>query len=178
MFENTFNIDDILSKDAGADSEFDYIAQASWVLFLRYLNELEQQKQDEAELAGQTYPPIIEGQYRWGVWACPKTPTMENLQESILEQAFEEGHDPVLEQVDELLLPALQEEFVGVGVEDGQVQFLLAFADVQRAADLDRIDGVHGGQRIRGRMSENAARAGHRPLKFLCLSTAARSPWR
>ena len=61
----------------------------------------------------------------------------------LLGGVVEEGHDPVLEQVDELLLPALQEEFVGVGIENGQVQFLLAFADVQRVADLDRDDGVH-----------------------------------
>ena len=34
MFEQTFkNIDDVLWKDAGADSELDYIGQTSWVLF-------------------------------------------------------------------------------------------------------------------------------------------------
>jgi len=37
MFEQTFkNIDDILYKDSGADSELDYIGQTSWVMFLRY----------------------------------------------------------------------------------------------------------------------------------------------
>ena len=78
MFENTLkNIDDILCKDAGVNSELDYIAQTSWVLFLRYLNQLEQKKQGEAELPGQTYASIIEGQYRWGVCACPKTPKGE-----------------------------------------------------------------------------------------------------
>ena len=42
MFEQTFkNIDDVLYKDAGADSELDYIGQTSWILFLRYLDELE-----------------------------------------------------------------------------------------------------------------------------------------
>jgi type I restriction enzyme M protein len=72
-FENTFkNIDDILYKDAGADSELDYIGQTSWVLFLRYLHVLEQEKADEAELSGATYYPIIENRYRWNVWACPK----------------------------------------------------------------------------------------------------------
>ncbi len=40
MFEQTFkNIDDILYKDAGADSELDYIGQTSWILFLRYLDD-------------------------------------------------------------------------------------------------------------------------------------------
>ncbi len=41
MFEQTFkNIDDVLFKDVGADSELDYIGQTSWVMFLRYLDEL------------------------------------------------------------------------------------------------------------------------------------------
>ncbi len=41
MFEQTFkNIDDLLYKDAGADSELDYIGQTSWVMFLCYLHDL------------------------------------------------------------------------------------------------------------------------------------------
>ncbi|HAD97745.1 MAG TPA: type I restriction endonuclease subunit M [Cryomorphaceae bacterium] len=73
MFEQTFkNIDDILYKDSGADSELDYIGQTSWVLFLRYLDELEQEKADEAGLRGESYTYIIEEQYRWPVWAAPK----------------------------------------------------------------------------------------------------------
>ena len=48
-FTQTFkNIDDILFKDAGADGEIDYIEQASWILFLRYLESLEQDKEDQA----------------------------------------------------------------------------------------------------------------------------------
>lgn len=74
MFEQTFkNIDDILYKDAGADSELDYIGQTSWVLFLRYLDELEQEKSDEAELRGQSYEHILDEEYRWLNWAMPKT---------------------------------------------------------------------------------------------------------
>ena len=73
MFEQTFkNIDDILYKDAGADSEMDYIAQTSWILFLRYLDELDQERADEAELRGQQYEYILDPQYRWNVWAMPK----------------------------------------------------------------------------------------------------------
>ncbi len=41
MFEQTFkNIDDILHKDAGCTSELDYTEQSSWLLFLKYLDEL------------------------------------------------------------------------------------------------------------------------------------------
>jgi len=74
MFEQTFkNIDDILYKDSGADSELDYIGQTSWVMFLRYLDELEQDKADEAALHGKEYKFIIDQEYRWQAWAMPKT---------------------------------------------------------------------------------------------------------
>ncbi|AUS05116.1 N-6 DNA methylase [Pseudotamlana carrageenivorans] len=73
MFEQIFkNIDDLLYKDSGADSELDYIGQTSWVMFLRYLDELEQDKADEAELKGQEYHFILAEEYRWNTWAMPK----------------------------------------------------------------------------------------------------------
>lgn len=73
MFEQTFkNIDDILFKDSGADSELDYIGQTSWVMFLRYLDELEQDKADATALEGYEYKYIIDEEYRWLNWAMPK----------------------------------------------------------------------------------------------------------
>lgn len=72
-FEQTFkNIDDLLYKDSGADSEIDYIEQTSWVLFLKYLDSFDQNRADEAELEGRTYTPILEENYRWQKWAAPK----------------------------------------------------------------------------------------------------------
>ncbi len=74
MFEQSFkNIDDILHKDAGSSSELDYVEQTSWILFLKYLDDLEKDKKTEAELAGKTYEPILASEYKWDVWACPKT---------------------------------------------------------------------------------------------------------
>ncbi len=73
MFEQTFkNIDDVLFKDAGCDSELDYIEQTSWVLFLKYLHDLEQEKADEAALQGKDYTYIIDKEFQWDVWAAPK----------------------------------------------------------------------------------------------------------
>jgi len=73
MFEQTFkNIDDILYKDSGADSELDYIGQTSWVMFLRYLDDLEQEKADKAELTGEPYTYSLEEKFRWPNWAMPK----------------------------------------------------------------------------------------------------------
>ncbi|WP_299063572.1 N-6 DNA methylase [uncultured Polaribacter sp.] len=73
MFEQTFkNIDDLLYKDSGSDSELDYIGQTSWVMFLRYLDELEQDKADEAALKGEDYSFILDEEFRWPNWAMPK----------------------------------------------------------------------------------------------------------
>ncbi|MCH9028757.1 MAG: N-6 DNA methylase, partial [Bacteroidetes bacterium] len=74
MFEQIFkNIDDTLWKDAGCSSELDYVEQTSWILFLKYLYDLEKDKKTAAELAGKTYSPIIDKKFKWNVWAAPKT---------------------------------------------------------------------------------------------------------
>jgi type I restriction enzyme M protein len=73
MFEQTFkNIDDILHKDAGCGSELDYVEQTSWVLFLKYLDDLERDRATAAELTGKTYTSIIDQEYQWNNWAAPK----------------------------------------------------------------------------------------------------------
>jgi type I restriction enzyme M protein len=73
MFEQTFkNIDDVLWKDAGCSSELDYTEQSSWLLFLKYLDDLEGDKQTEAALSGKPCVPILAPEYRWSAWAAPK----------------------------------------------------------------------------------------------------------
>ncbi len=73
MFEQTFkNIDDTLWKDAGCSSELDYVEQTSWVLFLKYLDDLEKDKKTAAELTGKTYTNIISPEFQWTKWAAPK----------------------------------------------------------------------------------------------------------
>lgn len=75
MFENTFkNVDDILHKDAGCGSELDYVEQSSWILFLKYLDDLEVEREIKAKLAGKPYTSLFEGEYQWRNWAVPKSP--------------------------------------------------------------------------------------------------------
>lgn len=74
MFEQAFkNIDDIMYKDAGVSNELDYVEQTSWLLFLKYLEELEKDKIAISQLDGKPYTPIIDKKYTWSSWACPKT---------------------------------------------------------------------------------------------------------
>ncbi len=73
MFEQVFkNIDDVLRKEAGCTTELDYTEQTSWILFLKYLDELEEDRKIEAELRAVAYTPIIDAAHRWAIWAAPK----------------------------------------------------------------------------------------------------------
>ena len=73
MYENAFNkIERELRNEEGIANELDYVEQTSWVLFLKYLHDLETERRDRAELDGDDYTPIIEGEFRWDKWAAPK----------------------------------------------------------------------------------------------------------
>ena len=72
MFEQSFkNIDNLLRKDKGLSTEIDYVEQTSWLLFLKYLEDLEKNKSLEAQLDGKTYNSILESKYTWSKWAYP-----------------------------------------------------------------------------------------------------------
>ncbi|CAM3318987.1 type I restriction-modification system subunit M N-terminal domain-containing protein [Halomonas lysinitropha] len=73
MFEQTFkNIDDVLWKEAGCATELDYTEQTSWLLFLKYLDDLEQRRAMNATLAGKAFDFIIDTPYQWSTWAAPR----------------------------------------------------------------------------------------------------------
>src|SRR4051812_39006682 len=73
MFEQAFkNIDDVLWKEAGCTTELDYTEQTSWLLFLKYLDGLEQDRAAEAALEAKKYSFILDKEYRWENWAAPK----------------------------------------------------------------------------------------------------------
>jgi type I restriction enzyme M protein len=73
MFEQAFkNIDDVLWKEAGCSSELDYTEQTSWILFLKYLDDLEREREKKARLARKTYTRLLDDAHSWSSWAAPK----------------------------------------------------------------------------------------------------------
>ena len=75
MFEQTFkNIDDVLRKEAGCTTELDYTDQTSWILFLKYLDDLEVQRAQEVELGGKDCAFTIDPAHRWSKWAAQPGP--------------------------------------------------------------------------------------------------------
>ncbi len=102
MLEQVFkNIDDILYKDPGADSELDYIAQTSWILFLRYLDEIEKENAEEAILSGDNYGFLIKDEFQWSSWAMPKG------QDGKLDHHVALTGDDLVDFVDQKLFPYL-----------------------------------------------------------------------
>ncbi|BAW98039.1 type I N6 DNA Methyltransferase (plasmid) [[Synechococcus] sp. NIES-970] len=99
MFEQTFkNIDDVLRKEAGCATELDYAEQISWILFLKYLDDLETDRESKALLTGETYEPLLDEPYRWKSWAYPKDEKGELLKTAPV------GQD-LIEFVDKELFP-------------------------------------------------------------------------
>lgn len=73
MFESNFKrIDDILRQEAGTSGATDYVEQTSWVLFLKYLDDLQKNKSIDAKLVGKEYSQILADEYMWENWAAPK----------------------------------------------------------------------------------------------------------
>jgi type I restriction enzyme M protein len=66
-------ITDILRRDDGISGAMHYTEQISWILFLKFLSDFEENKKDEAYLEGKEYKYILDEKYRWNNWACPKT---------------------------------------------------------------------------------------------------------
>jgi len=72
-YEQTLKaVDDILRTDAGCATPIDYIEQTSWILFLKYLSDLEKERIDEATLKGKEYKPLFSDEFTWDTWAVPK----------------------------------------------------------------------------------------------------------
>jgi type I restriction enzyme M protein len=61
---------DIMRKDKGLNGDLDRLPLLTWIMFLKFLDDLEQQRQDEAKLASKKFRPAIEAPYRWRDWAA------------------------------------------------------------------------------------------------------------
>ena len=61
---------DIMRKDKGLNGDLDRLPLLTWIIFLKFLNDLEQQREDEAQLSGKKFRQAIEPPYRWRDWAA------------------------------------------------------------------------------------------------------------
>ena len=60
----------IMRKDKGLSGDLDRLPILTWVMFLKFLDDLEQMRETEAVLEGKDFQPAIEPPYRWRDWAA------------------------------------------------------------------------------------------------------------
>jgi len=61
---------DIMRKDKGLNGDLDRLPLLTWIMFLKFLDDLESQRKEEVALAGRKFRPAIEAPYRWRDWAA------------------------------------------------------------------------------------------------------------
>jgi len=60
----------IMRKDKGLNGDLDRLPMLTWIMFLKFLDDLEQMRETEAVLEGKSFQPAIEASYRWRDWAA------------------------------------------------------------------------------------------------------------
>jgi type I restriction enzyme M protein len=61
---------DIMRKDKGLNGDLDRLPMLTWVMFLKFLDDMEQVREQEAVMAGKRFRPAVEPPYRWRDWAA------------------------------------------------------------------------------------------------------------
>lgn len=61
---------DKMRKDKGLSGDLDRLPMLTWIMFLKFLDDMEQIRESEAKLSNTRYKPIIESPYRWRDWAA------------------------------------------------------------------------------------------------------------
>ncbi|HEX4407396.1 MAG TPA: class I SAM-dependent DNA methyltransferase [Xanthobacteraceae bacterium] len=60
----------MMRKDKGLNGDLDRLPMLTWIMFLKFLDDMERMQEDEAELAGKKFEPALEQPYRWRDWAA------------------------------------------------------------------------------------------------------------
>ncbi len=61
---------DIMRKDKGLNGDLDRLPMLTWVMFLKFLDDLERIRKEEAVISDERFRPAIEPPYRWRDWAA------------------------------------------------------------------------------------------------------------
>src|ERR1035437_6635609 len=61
---------DIMRKDKGLNGDGDRLPMLTWMMFLKFLDDHEQVREAESQLAAEKFKPAIEAPYRWRDWGA------------------------------------------------------------------------------------------------------------
>jgi type I restriction enzyme M protein len=59
-----------MRKDKGLNGDLDRLPMLTWIMFLKFLDDMEQLAEHEAQMAGKRFRPAFESSYRRRDWAA------------------------------------------------------------------------------------------------------------
>ena len=139
---------DIMRKDKGLNGDLDRLPLLTWIMFLKFLDDLEHQSEGEANLAGKPFKPVIAAPYRWRDWAAK---TDGNTGDELL--SFINSEETT--RPDGTRGPGLFHYLRGLSGEDGVVDRRQVIATVFQGVDnrmksgyllrdvINKIGGIH-----------------------------------
>ena len=60
----------IMRKDKGLNGDLDRLPMLTWIMFLKFLDDMEHIEEEKAEMSGKRFRGAIEAPYRWRDWAA------------------------------------------------------------------------------------------------------------
>lgn len=129
-----------------------YVPELTWILFLRVLDEKEEEQQREAEAVGATHVPSLYSPYRWRDWAAPNGAKRRALEAGSLGSFFGFVNGELIPHLKSLAYnpnATARQKIIGEalsGVEKTRVDTeknLLDVLDRVHALNLHAADGTH-----------------------------------
>jgi type I restriction enzyme M protein len=144
---------DIMRKDKGLSGDVDRLPQLTWIMFLKFLDDLERSREEEAKLSEEAFRPILDAPYRWRDWADKESgPTGDDLLEFISGQEVVTGKDATGADIKKRGLFRYLREFQGSDNPQRAVVGNIFRNTQNRMTDgyilrnvLNLVDGIHFG---------------------------------
>tara|TARA_B100000212_G_scaffold70234_1_gene49318 strand:+ start:913 stop:2340 length:1428 start_codon:yes stop_codon:yes gene_type:complete len=131
-------IRNLLWKDDGCNTEVDYLSQFSWILFLKYLEDFEEDLKNRAILDGKQHTPILDERYMWSSWG--RNEGKNSLIDDDLISFVSEDLFPYLRNFKTISKDTKSIQYK-VGQIFDQIKFLVESGNILRDV-LDEIDGI------------------------------------
>lgn len=88
---------DIMRKDKGLNGDLDRLPMLTWLMFLKFLDDHEYIRQNDAELRGKEFHPTIEAPYRWRDWgARPRADLLDNERPNVEGEGYKMTGDDLI----------------------------------------------------------------------------------
>ncbi len=85
---------DVMRKDKGLSTDLDRLPMLTWIMFLKFIDDMEQVREAEAAMSGKRFHPAIVEPYRWRDWAAnPQGITGDDLINFINNEEYSFGQE-------------------------------------------------------------------------------------